>query len=557
MTLRELLSSDPVARAEHELAQAQVSARFGSRTPEGVSGLALRPFVEIAPWRYWDDRSVDLALALLEKDASRSIAAVVARTASIDRGIDELFRPSARGVDEGARSGDSASEIVTLATEWIPEYLRLVEHVFGNLLAPIWAALKKGGSGGHFDLRGATTFMRSQGHDALLGGFTEEVRNAIAHGKVRLTAFEIEFGDVRPVCLTRSAFLDALDELGRTCNAFAIALMLFIAKHQGDVVRSGGVPRAMATRFVAGAVGRRNCRVAGSVESETPLAGKQLHIAVEMTERHRAHVLGQCARVAYQFIQVLGAARYERLEIEVHHGEPVASLSIVKPQELIALVARGAPIEALSTAFDDTQLLWYDEPAWRTRLRAWRVIAGSTWRLVRHQIIMNWHAARLCLGKGRFRVREVRNLSVDGIARVQVLAVLLRPEDADDLAVVNEVLRELVKVGRRRFVRSRMGTLDRGVAWPRRPVHVWVDLYRSDGTLRWLKSGGWPKGHLVAVAERTWGRRAAIKVPNPEHVYRKIRIRYRMDIDAARAAMAKATELFEKLGQRDGTQPLA
>jgi hypothetical protein len=59
------------------------------------------------------------------------------------------------------------------------------------------------------------------------------------------------------------------------------------------------------------------------------------------------------------------------------------------------------------------------------------------------------------------------------------------------------------------------------------------------------------------VAERTWGRRAAIKVPNPEHVYRKIRIRYRMDIDAARAAMAKATELFEKLGQRGGTQPLA
>jgi hypothetical protein len=553
MTLREFLSSDPVARAEHELAQAHVSARFGSRIPDGALGLPLRPFVEEAPWRYWDDRSVDLARALLETDVPRSVAVVVARSGPIDRGIDGLFRQPARGLDEGARSGDSAGEIVALATEWIPEYLRLAEHVFGNLLEPVWAALKKGGVTGHFDLRGATTFMRSQGHELLLSGFTEEIRNAIAHGKVRLTAFEIEFGDVRPVCLSRSAFLGALDELGRTCNAIAIALLLFIAKHQADVVRSGGVPRAVATRFAAGAVGRRNCRVTGSVESETPLAGKQLHISVEMAERHRAYVLGQCARVAYQFIHVLGAARYERLVIELHHGEPVASLSIVKPQELTALVDRAAPIEALSTAFDDTQLLWYDEAAWRTRLKAWGAMAVSTWRLVGHQIITNWHGAGLFVGKGRFRLREIRNLSVDGIARVQVLAVLRRPEDADDLAVVNEVVRELVKVGRRRLVRSRVGTLERGVAWPKRPVYVWVDLYRSDGTLRWLTSGGWPKGHLVAVAERTWGRRTAIKVPNPEHVFRKIRIRYRMDIDAAREAIAQAAELFQKLAPRDKT----
>lgn len=298
MTLRELLSTDPVARAEHEVAQAQVSARFGGRIPEGVPGLSFRPFVEDAPWRYWGDRSADLALSLLERDVPRSITAVVARAGAIDRGIDGLFRHSARGPDEGSRNADSAGEVVTLATEWVPDYLRLTEHVFGNLLEPIWAALKKGGIGGHFDLRGATTFMKSQGHDLLVSGFTEEIRNAIAHGKVRLTAFDIEFGDVKPVSLTRSAFLDGLDELGRTCNALAIALMLFIARHQADVVRSGGVPRAVATQFAAAAIRRVNCRVAGSVESESPLAGRQLHVAVEMTERHRVHVLGQCARVA-------------------------------------------------------------------------------------------------------------------------------------------------------------------------------------------------------------------------------------------------------------------
>ena len=180
-------------------------------------------------------------------------------------------------------------------------------------------------------------------------------------------------------------------------------------------------------------------------------------------------------------------------------------------------------------------------------------MAVSTWRLVTHQTIMNWRAAGLFVGKGRFRLREVQNLSVDGIARVQLLAVLLRPEDADDPTVVNEVIRELVKVGRRRLVRSRIGTLDRGIAWPRRPVYVWVDLHRSDGTLRWLKSGGWPKGHLVAVAERAWGRRTAIKVPNPEHVYRKSRIRYQMDTGAAREAIAQVSQLFQKLQQRRRT----
>lgn len=234
----------------------------------------------------------------------------------------------------------------------------------------------------------------------------------------------------------------------------------------------------------------------------------------------------------------------------MHHGEPVASLSIVKPAVLTALIERDAPIRELSTAFDDTQLLWYDEPAWRTKLKAWRVLTMSTWRLLGHRAITNWHTAGLFMGKGRFRLREIRNLSVDGIASVQVVAVLLCPEDADDLAVVNEVVRELVKVGRKRFIRSRIGPFERRFAWPRRPVYVWVDLHRTDGTLRWLKSGGWPKGNLVAVAERIWGRREAIKVPNPEYVHGKVRIRHQMDIGAVRDAVAQAAELFKKIEQR-------
>lgn len=351
------------------------------------------------------------------------------------------------------------------------------------------------------------------------------MRNAIAHGKVRLIAQQIAFGATHPTTLAPFEFLDLFDRLVRVSNGIAAGTLLFLIRNSSRAALFEHLPPAILVLFAAGAINRTGCRVTGAVESETPLAGRQLHVAINLADRHRAQVLGQCGRIAYQLLQA-GARGYDRLVCEVEHGEPVGSLVIVRLPKLQELLATDADAHTIAQAFDETQLLWYDESPWRVRLRAWRLILRSAATAAQRQILDNWHNSGLWVGKGRYSIRDVKNLSVDGLARVHVYAVLTRASDADDRTVLNEVVRELVKWARRRRVRSRQGALERGIPWPKPPVHVFVDVYRRDGTLRWLTRGGWPAGNLVAVAERVWGRRAPARVTNPQAIHRGIRIRY-------------------------------
>ena len=185
-----------------------------------------------------------------------------------------------------------------------------------------------------------------------------------------------------------------------------------------------------------------------------------------------------------------------------------------------------------------------------TRLRAWKVISKSVWTSTVRQIHEGWHSAGLWLGKGRYRVRATENVSVAGIARVYVRAVMKNASDAKDRRIVNEIIHELVRRTRRRFVASRKGGIDRGVPWPKRPVHVFVDLHRHDGAIRWLKKGGWANGNIVAVAERTWKSRTPVLVTNPETTYKGIRIRYQIDGYAAASAMQNVVEMAQRLSEQ-------
>lgn len=482
------------------------------------------------------------SLQILEDDVARTLQGIQARRKAIDRGIDSLFRISETVWTEEPLSGGTSRTLVRLFSDFFPEYLRWTEHVFGNLVEVFWAVCKRGGVDGRFDLRGATRLLTSKGHRRVTDGYVEDIRNGIAHGNVRFTGTHVEFGIVRPTRLVAVECLNTFDRLCRTSNALALALTLFWIRHRTKAATVGQIPLSLVTRFAAGAVNRTGCRILGAIESDVALAGKQLHVAVEMNERNRAHVLLQSARIAAHFLNA-GATGYNRVLCELDHGEAVTSLAIIKPNALKALLDADASVDRLAEVFDETQLLWFDESRWRTRLRAWRIIFRSAAQRAGHQIVENWRNAGLWTGKGRFRIREVENVSVSGIARVRLIAVLYEPSDAGNIPVVDEILRELVKVGRRRLVPSRTGNLDKGVRWLRRPAHVFVDLYRTDGPVRWLRSGGWVGGNLVAVAERTWGERKPVLVQNPESVHRGIRIRYQIDAEAAGHAIEQVLRM--------------
>jgi hypothetical protein len=507
--------------------------------------MAFYPFVEERPWRFWSDDTLARALEVLEGDRDRTIEVIGSRRAALDRAITNLFIRSSTSMEEGRPKPQTAQELVALSTLFLPEYLRWAEHVFGNLLELFWAVSKRGATGGQFNLRGALSSVESAGHGALLEGFDERVRNAIAHGKVRFRAFEIEFGATHPVRLSAPDFLMLLDSLVRTCNALSLAVMLFWEKNRRHL-GGAAVPLSMVTRFAAGAVNRTGLQLTGAVESEIPLVGRQLHVAITLNMRARPQVQLECARIGVRLLEA-GATGYDRFAVSIDHGEPVNSLVFIMPKPLAQLLESGAPADRLPEIFDKTQLLWWEESAGKTRMRAWAFIARMSWAKLCNDIQSGWRTSGIWIGKGRYRVRDIEDLSVGGIARVRLVAVLRNPDHADDVGIVNEVVHELAKTGRRMWRRSRSRVFDKGVPWPRRPQHVFVDVYRHDGPVRWLRSGGWMAGNLVAVGEKVWKGRDPVLVTKPETIHKGVRIRYRMDQEEFEKAFTAITELAQKI----------
>ncbi|MFA4907151.1 MAG: hypothetical protein WC602_02690 [archaeon] len=548
-TIRDFFLNDPLARFDQEFISIEVNERFDEFLPKDTSTQvfgAFSPFVLERPWKYWDSETVKTSLNLLEEDITRTVEAIRIRKSAIDRGLQSLFRPAPIVFVEESFEQTRSHGLVRLATEFLPEYLRWAEHVFGNLIEVYWSLRKRGGVDGKFDLHGATTLLSQKGLDRLLKGYVDRVRNAIAHGKFNFTGFDIEFGVINPDRYSSSEFLRLFDDLCRTCTGLGIALLLFWARHNPGPKLRGSIPLAIVTRFAAGGLNRTGLEILGTVESNTNLAGRQLHVLMRMSMKYRALVLGDCGRVAMHLLNS-GAVDYDRILVEIEENNQVSSLVTILPKILMELLENNAPFEQLFKAFPETQLLWFNESHLKARLRAWQTILSTGAKRARIEILKNWHESGLCIGKGRFYIRKIKNLSSQGVGRVRIMAVLRNPSDAKNEQLVREIIREIVKIGRSKFIRSREKILDPGIPWSRKPKYVWVDLYRVDGTLRWLREGGWAAGNLVSVAERIWGSYKPVVVDNPEEIYKSILIRYKMDIVKAQKVLSELANINMKI----------
>lgn len=547
--MRQFLLNDPVANIEHEGADWAIRQRLEKFLPDRIPrrlAVAFRPFVEDVPWRYWSNPNMASAVGLLENDANRTVQAISIRRSSLSRGFENLFRPAQISLHERELDHNKPSDLVRISTEALPEYLRLAEHVFGNLIEFYWSVSKRGGVEGRFDLRGGIDYLSQHGMASLVDGYSDRVRNAIAHGEVEFSFPDIRFGQPHFDQYSSSEFFRLFDTLTRTTNLLALAIMLFWVKHDVGPILGTAIPTAIVTRFAAGGANRRGLKILGAVESELPRTGRQLHVAVQMFDRGRTVVLANAARVAAHFIEA-GAREYDRLLVGVDHGASIQSLVIILPRKLQAFFAENASLESLKDIFDETQLLWFDEHPMKTRIRNWSLIAQSAVAQARQATYKNWQAAGLRVGMGRFMIRDIQNVSSQGIARVRIIGVLVNPEDANNRALIKEIVHELVRAGRRRFVRSRGSVLEKGIPWPRRPSYVFIDLYKEDGPIRWLRSGGWPAGNLIAVGERVWHRRKPVHVTNPEEKYKRISLRFKMDEIAVAQAASQLSQLSADL----------
>jgi hypothetical protein len=552
-SLSEFLMRDPLAEIEHRIAAEEIRTRMPRLFVDGRSDselLAFRHFVELVPWRYWSNDQAEYAHRLLRKDFDRSERAIRGRGSSLNIAFNTLFALGSFDSSEESLDHNRAAEMVAVATELLPAYLRWTEHIFGNLLEVYWAVGKKSNEQGRFDLKSATAQLKQRGHDDLLRGYSEDVRNAIAHGEVRFSFPDIHFGAVRPTALSSTELLRLFDDLRRTVNALAVALIDF----WGELERSGrstgqDVPIALAVRIAAAGVNREGLTMIGAVESETPLAGKQLHVAVDTIDKRRTLVFGHVFRIATRLVKA-GAVNYDRMLFGIEQGEPVQSLVALDPMKLKELLEQGAPLERLPDTLDETQLMWFDESPARVRLRIWGTAIRSGWADAKRQIYINWHETGLYLGRGKYRLRKIDNLSIKGKARVRVIGVLKDPLLENDREQIQEIVAELMKEGRKRRVRARGAFLDKGIPWRKKPSHVYVDLYKEDGPIRWLRSGGWIGGNLAAVGEKCWGKQEHNLVKRPEDIHRGIRLRYSIDPIAAAEVAAKLHELMNQVQER-------
>lgn len=551
MSIRELLLRDQLASAEAAIIDAEVRQRFRHHvsrvpTPEAAVG---GPFVRDIPWRFVDDQALGLATEILRRDKERSLQALSVHHDPIDRGLANLFRQGERHPTLEEQGSLTAKGMIRLATVDLSEYIRWAEHIFGNLIRVYASVNRKGPVRSRFDLRGGVENLQQRKGRPLTVGFEDQVRNAIAHGDFTFRADAIDFGTSAPKRLSTSEFYNLHDSLVRTSNALALGLLLFWIEAKEEMPTGIPVPPALAARLAASRMNRPGVRVFGALASELPLVGRQLNAAIELQERAVTMVLGRCCQFAAHLIDA-GALGFDRFAIEADHGKGVSSLVLIDPQRLSTLLADDAPYVRLSEAVTETPLIWVREAAWRSRLRLWTAAARAVTKQQGTAVLSDWHRVGFRLGKGRVIIRDIENNSAPGIPRVTVRAVLRDPTTADDANVVRAIIMDLVRRGRRKRVlapsASELFKTTR-IGLPRKPQHVFVQLYKTDGPLRWLKSGGWNSGNVVAVAERTWKHRNPVLVTNPQEKLGRIGVRYEIDTLEAHRVATEVHRLVQEL----------
>lgn len=529
--LAELLLGNPLGEMHLSGIRRAAQERFATFLPDVIDEdmlPALARFANDIPWRYVRAQTVDDALTLLERDHGRTLDALRARRDVVARGVDGLLAPSQIWSREDSPYEGSFTDATVLLLEFHPEYLRVVEHVYGNLACLYWSIVKKRGVDGRFDLPGAVAVLGDQGLSMLTVGYDDVIRNAAAHGGVQVGWPDIQYvngGHVQEMSVRD--FLHRFDDLWFTANSLALAILLYLARNPG-LLPADVIPLPIAVLTATAGSTHPGMRIRGVVESDFEAVGRQLHVGMITDMQSREALLMDSGRIAANLL-AQGLRGYSRLLFTVSHpGSNMSDFVVVRGERLRELLEDSAPVEQLAEAFDlESTLTWHGEAALSLKRKKWGIILRSATGQVLDQVRRNLQEQQHLLARARYVIRDTRTISTDKIARVKAVVVLRNPGDADDRRLVNAVLVEATRRLRRRMLplATRDLTGNSLIAhWPRTVI---VSLYREDGPLRWLESGGWLGGNLVAVSEQCW-RAPYVQVKNPEAMIGKIRAQYSM-----------------------------
>jgi len=537
-SLKSFLDNDILGNAAAQMKERDGLNRFSKYLPNDVSPLwqrLLSRFVRYTPWRYWDPYLVEICLSVLELDIHRTSDAIEERSTKLGLGIENLLRRSCLADYEERLALENPRDLIKIAIEYHPEYLRYAEHIFSNLLEIYWSILKKKSVKGDYDLRGAAARLQSTGYGNLLSGYVDDIRNAVAHGDVFFDGFGIRYGlkhENSSNEFTASEFLSEFDQLHCTSNALAIGIFLFFARNFKHLAatKALNIPTSIIALLAAAGIERPGLEIIGTVESENCRVGRQLHIAIKSYFKARTIIMADALRLSAYLIQN-GASNYNRFLIQIDNGEAANSLLIILPEKLKILLDEDATIDRINEAFDKTQLLWFDERNISRRIKTLKLLFSTYAKLTVDDIHRRWAQLGIRSWASRYRIRHIKNIGTSGMPRMEIRAVLLHPEDSENKDLVRKIIREIVKKAPGMRINRAPGVLNKNISWLAHPKIIGVYLHKLDGTVRHLEQSGWFSGNLVAIGEKVKGfRNKAIFVPNPEEICEDIRLRYKSEL---------------------------
>jgi hypothetical protein len=560
--LKEFLEKEIIGNASSQIRSNIAIKRFSKFLSENTNndwGMILSIFAIKSPWTYWDSNIVDEALKILEIDVERTIKAINFRSNDIGIAIDNLFRLSPALLFEESLNTDKSRDLLRLATEFHPEYLRHNEHIFGNLLILYWSILKKKSVEGKFDIRGAVALIKKESYETILSGYNDNIRNAIAHGQVIFKGLGlIQYGDsTANYSISSSEFLRIFDDLWRTCNSLTIAMLLFMARNEGKIKETGIILPPSLISFIASAIiERKSLSINGAIESDTFLAGKQLHIFLKTSYLRRDWIFFECLRISALLLKH-GANGYERFIFDIDQSQKLSSQLIVKAKTLGNLLdTPNTTLERMNEALDEAPMLWFNESNFSHRIRSLKEIFSSLFNLHWNNLENEWEQQGLRISNQSYRIMKSKNVSSEKVRRLHIYAVLNNHDFIGDKNYLKRLIKRLIKQGSRIII-EKESALRRRFLSSGEPTYVCVSIYKNDGTFRWATSGGWLDGNLIAQGEKIFSRfKPPIFVPNPEEIWKGIRFRFSLDSPAYAKAMANiVTTISEVIQEKQNNLP--
>jgi hypothetical protein len=427
--------------------------------------------------KYFSDSHVTSILELCENNRHETVGVLRAFGREITHAIHTLAIPSRSWERENLPSLVAPGDYAEFEGVWFPEYQRYAEHAFNHLInlpLGVLERIHKKQYCGMALTKRAECLVRF-GLASLVEGFRAPVRNAISHGNTEFVVAGIRFIDTNATEeLVASEFLRLYDGIVASCNAIAVAMLLFLIRNH-HLVDDAAVPLGATLLALRGAASYAKLSVDRLIPTETVGGGSQLNIVCSAAVPSRAMQMFDALHLA-ACAQDLGASAYERVGITFDTGHSVSGSVFLDGRRLARARANSEPDEVLGEIVE-TDLLWHDSSTTRRRLATWGLLFRLGLAKLRSET-RDRQAEKGVTPLGLlYSVRHVENKSVKGLRRVEAILVLewgTLPSAVDLLGIARHAIgrlrwRPIASVG--------IGTIGLPL---RRPRYVWIKLFRHD-----------------------------------------------------------------------------